>query len=190
MDFAVLYGDNCSACHGKDGRDGAATELGSPLYLAIVDDATLRRVTAVGVPGTGMPGFAHEAGGMLTDQQIAAIVQGMRSRWGRPDASHSMAPPPYAAGAGDVMRGATVYETFCTTCHGHAGSGGPRAGSIVDPSYLALTSDQAVRTHIIVGRPSAGAPNWRGYMPGRPITSQEISDVVAWLAARRPRPSF
>jgi cytochrome c oxidase cbb3-type subunit 3/ubiquinol-cytochrome c reductase cytochrome c subunit len=30
-----------------------------------------------------------------------------------------------------------------------------------------------------------GAPDWRGNVPGHPMTDQEITDVVAWLATRR-----
>ena len=30
-----------------------------------------------------------------------------------------------------------------------------------------------------------GAPDWREDMPGRPMSDQEVSDVVAWLASRR-----
>jgi cytochrome c oxidase cbb3-type subunit 3/ubiquinol-cytochrome c reductase cytochrome c subunit len=32
-----------------------------------------------------------------------------------------------------------------------------------------------------------GAPDWRGDVPGHPMSAQEISDVVAWLAAQRPK---
>ena len=32
-------------------------------------------------------------------------------------------------------------------------------------------------------RPEQGAPDWRSDIPGRPLSEQEISDVVAWLAA-------
>jgi hypothetical protein len=28
-------------------------------------------------------------------------------------------------------------------------------------------------------------PNWRGTPPAEPMTSADIADVVAWLAARR-----
>ena len=38
---------------------------------------------------------------------------------------------------------------------------GRRAGSIVDPAYLALVSDQALRTTVIAGRPDLGMPDWR-----------------------------
>jgi hypothetical protein len=50
-----------------------------------------------------------------------------------------------------------------------------------------LESDQDLRTNVIVGRPELGAPDWRGDVPGKPISAQEISDVVAWLAAQRPK---
>jgi hypothetical protein len=30
-----------------------------------------------------------------------------------------------------------------------------------------------------------GAPDWRGNVPGKPMSSQNVSDVVAWLAAQR-----
>jgi len=96
-------------------------------------------------------------------------------------------PPRYASDAvGDAHRGEAVYATFCQSCHGADGTGGPKVGSIVAGSYLALVSDQALRTLIIAGRPDLKHPDWRGDAPGRSLTSQEVSDVVAWLAAKRP----
>jgi len=46
-------------------------------------------------------------------------------------------------------------------------------------------SDQNLRTTIIAGRPDLGAPDWRANLPGRPMSPDEVSDVVAWLAAKR-----
>lgn len=187
-DFAVLYRQNCSGCHGSDGWGGPAYPLADPVYLAILDDATLRRVTAEGVPNSLMPAFAVSAGGMLTDRQIDAIVQGMREHWAKPEALGGAAPPPYAAAApGDAQRGAQVYTTFCAACHGPEGKGGAKASSIVDGSYLGLVSNQEVRTVVICGRPDLKAPDWRNDVPGRAMTEQEVSDVVAWLAAQRPQ---
>ena len=186
MDFSVLYAANCAGCHGPDGKGGAAIGLGDPVYLAIADDATILRVTANGVPGTSMPAFAQHSGGMLTDGQIDAIVHGIRGHWGKPDA---LRPPPYAAqGSGDAKRGAAVYAAYCSSCHGADGGGGKRASSIVDASYLALVSDQNLRTTVIVGRPEMGAPDWRGDLPGKPMSPGDVSDVVAWLAAQRTQP--
>jgi mono/diheme cytochrome c family protein len=161
------------------------------VFLQIADEATLRRVTASGVPGTAMPAFAKSAGGTLSDTQIDAIVHGMRSRWANAEGAGDEIPPPYATAiAGDPTQGQDVFFTFCSRCHGADGRGGQRSqggGSIVDPSYLALVSDQGLRTTVIAGRPDLAAPDWRNNVPGRPMSSNEISNVVAWLAAKRPR---
>lgn len=187
-DFNVLYGANCAGCHGADGKGGAAIALANPVYLAIVDDATLRRVASNGIPGTSMSAFAQSAGGMLTDKQIDWIVRGIRERWSKPDALRGAVPPPYSsAESGDVSRGAKVYATDCQSCHGIGGRGGQKAGSIVDGSFLALLSDQELRTIVIVGRPELGAPDWRGDLPGKSLSAEDVSDVVAWLAFQRPQ---
>ncbi len=185
-DFDALFSTNCAGCHGPNGRGGAALALADPVYLAIVDDATLRRVASNGIPGTSMTAFAQSAGGMVTDKQIDVIVKGIRSRWGKPDVLRGANPPPYSASeAGNPTRGADVYAAYCSSCHGPSGKGGPKASSIVDGSFLALLTDQELRTMVIVGRPELGAPDWRGNVPGKPMSPQEISDVVAWLAAQR-----
>jgi mono/diheme cytochrome c family protein len=187
LDFSFLYATNCAGCHGANGKGGPAIGLGDPVYLAIADDATIRRVTADGVPGTTMPAFAQHSGGMLTDDQINVIIGGIRSRWAKPDALRDANPPPYAAQVpGDPTRGAAAYGIYCSSCHGADGRGG-RASSIVDGSYLGLVSDQGLRTIVIAGRPEMGAPDWRGDLPGKPMSPEEVSDVVAWLAAQRPR---
>jgi cytochrome c oxidase cbb3-type subunit 3 len=186
MDFSLLYARNCSGCHGPDGKGGAAIGIGDPVYLAIADDITIRRITSDGVAGTSMPAFAQHSGGMLTDDQINVVVRGIRTRWAKPGALGD-ALPPYAAAGGDPKRGATVYGAYCSSCHGAAGRGGKQAGSIVDGSYLALVSDQNLRTTVIVGRPDLGAPDWRRDVPGKPMSPEEISDVVAWLASQRPQ---
>jgi cytochrome c oxidase cbb3-type subunit III len=187
MDFSFLYARNCSGCHGRNGTGGGAIGLADPVYLAIADDAIIRRVTADGVAGTSMPAFAQHSGGMLTDDQIDVIVHGIRTGWAKPDALRDANAPPYAAQSpGDPKRGADVYGTYCSRCHGVDGHGG-KASSIVDPAYLALVSDQGLRTTVIVGRPALNAPDWRGDVAGKAMSPGEISDVVAWLAAQRPQ---
>jgi cytochrome c oxidase cbb3-type subunit III len=187
-DFDTLYGQNCAGCHGQNGKGGAAIALNDPVYLAIADDSVVRQAATNGVAGISMPAFAESAGGMLTQNQVDIIVHGIRQRWAKADALHGENPPPYsAAGPGDSSRGAEVYGVYCASCHGLQGRGGPRGSSIVDGSFLALVNDQELRTMVIVGRPELGAPDWRGNVPGKPMSSQEISDVVAWLASQRPK---
>jgi cytochrome c oxidase cbb3-type subunit III len=187
LDFATLYSQNCSGCHGAEGKGGAAIALNDPIYLQIADDAVIRKVVTNGVKNTSMPAFAQSAGGMLIDKQVDAIVSGIRSGWNKWSGGSFNGPlPPYAPSTpGDPQRGAAVYQTFCESCHGPDGRGTAKAGSIVEGSFLALVTDQYLRTIVIVGRPELGHPNWQNDVSGRPMSSQEISDVVAWLAAQR-----
>src|SRR5580693_611794 len=77
VDFDTLFRENCSGCHGADGRGGASIPLANPVYLAIVDENAMRKIVANGVRGTSMPAFAQSAGGFLTDEQIDVITRGM-----------------------------------------------------------------------------------------------------------------
>ena len=193
MDFAELYGQACAGCHGTDGRLGAARPLNDPIYLALVPQDRLRVIIAQGVPGTAMPGFATAAGGPLTEAQVDALIQEMLKRWSRPAPSPDTPLPPYAAGAmvangsppGDPEQGLRVYAEACASCHGADGKGGAKGGSVVDAAYLALVSDQALRTAVIAGRTDLGMPDWRSDIPGQPLTAQQIADVVAWLVSQR-----
>jgi mono/diheme cytochrome c family protein len=186
LEFATLYSQNCAGCHGAQGRGGAAIALADPVYLAIVDEASLRKVVANGVHGTLMPAFAQSAGGMLTDKQIDAITSGIFSRWGRKGILDESDLPSYAANTrGNAASGELVYGTFCASCHGSEGRGGPKGSAIINDSFLALVSDQGLRTMVIAGRPELGAPDWRGNVVGKAMTDQEITDVVAWLASQR-----
>jgi len=184
-DFATLYGENCAGCHGADGKSGAAIAMNNPVYLAIIDDASMRRVIAGGVAGTAMPPFAKSAGGSLTEQQIDILIGGVRKKWaGAADAG--AATPPYSASTpGDSNSGARVFAASCQSCHGAGGKGGT-AGSVVDPSYLSLVSDQYLRTIVIAGRPELGHPDWKNDFAGQPLTPQQVTDVVAWLGSKRP----
>jgi cytochrome c oxidase cbb3-type subunit 3/ubiquinol-cytochrome c reductase cytochrome c subunit len=198
LDFDTLYSQNCAACHGENGRNGAAIALANPVYLAIAGSSNIQRITADGVPGTAMPPFAKSKGGMLTDQQIAVIAQGMQQHWGNPRALAGATPPPYAAAApGNPARGQQAFTTFCARCHGVDGTGGKSPhgeslGSLVDPAYLALVSDQGLRSIILAGQTEQDAHDWRSYSasPGAPaipipMSDQQVADTVAWLTSHR-----
>src|SRR5213075_3137552 len=110
----------------------------------------------------------------------------MQSHWSKPDDFKGVELPRYsvdekattsgpsaavtnpvaaeASQIGDVTRGAASYKTYCASCHGPNGDGGS-AGSIVDPDFLNLVSDQGLRTTVVVGRADMGKPDWRGNVP-------------------------
>jgi len=183
-DFTALFEGHCAGCHGHDGRLGAARPLNDPVFLAVVGKQ-LQQIITHGVPKTPMPAFGKNAGGDLTDQQIAILADQIIQRWSRPRDFTAVALPPYSADLGDAEAGATVFRANCASCHGEEGTGGPKAGSVVDLSYLALVSDQSLRSDVIAGRSDRGAPDWRGPSTGRPLTPVEISNVVAWLSGHR-----
>jgi mono/diheme cytochrome c family protein len=180
-DFATLYGDNCAGCHGDHGKNGAAYDLANPVYLNWIDDAALRKVIESGETDVQMPAFAKSAGGFLTDAQVEALVHGMRTEWpAAAEKPQGQDPPPYSTTLkGDTARGEQVYQSACARCHQQSTQG------ITNPTYLALVNDRSLRTLIIAGRPDIGQPNWEGDIPGHPLTDQQVTDVVAWLASQR-----
>jgi cytochrome c oxidase cbb3-type subunit 3 len=179
-DFRLLYAQNCSGCHGANGQGALTVAIGRPVYLAIADDPTIRRVVEEGRAGTPMPAFSQKAGGFLTDAQIEILVRGIRA-WSRAGSLINRRPPAYAASlTGDAARGQDVFAEHCSSCHGAGGNG---ARAIADPTYLALVSDQHLRTVIIVGMPNFGMPDWRGH--ATPLSDADVTDVVEWLATHR-----
>jgi cytochrome c oxidase cbb3-type subunit 3/ubiquinol-cytochrome c reductase cytochrome c subunit len=191
LDFPTLYKQNCAACHGKDGRDGATLPLANPVYLGVAGFDNIQRITATGVAGTSMPPFAKSRGGTLSDRQISVLSRGIIDSWGHANTDQLI---PYAGkGEGDSVSDQTAYTTFCARCHGSNGAGmksesGISTDSIVDPAYLALVSNQYLRSVIIGGLPDRNMPDWRSDLPGanaRAITDQEITDTVAWISSHR-----
>ena len=177
--FDRLYKQNCSACHGENGSGGPALDLANPNYQALVDDASLKRSITYGMPGTQMPAFGDSAGGFLTPQQVGALIAGMRSRWAHADQKvHDM--PPYSSSTiGAAEQGHQVFRVSCISCHQRGQQ------KITDTSYLALVSDQSLRTIVIAGRPDLGHPDYKQVQPSRPLTDQDVSDVVAYLHSLR-----
>jgi mono/diheme cytochrome c family protein len=184
-DFTALYESNCAGCHGRDGRLGAARPLNDPVFLAVIGKDKLRDTIANGVPKTAMPAFAKNAGGGLTDQQITMLANQMDAQWSRPPDFDAVALPSYSADLGDPKAGEAVFHNNCANCHGEEGVGG-NAGSIIDVAFLALVSDQSLRTTVIAGRSDRGMPDWRKH--SKTLAPQDVSDVVAWLSMHRVMP--
>jgi mono/diheme cytochrome c family protein len=177
--FDRLYNQNCSACHGENGSGGPAFDLSNPTYQLLIDDTSLKRWINSGMPGTQMPAFGESAGGLLTEPQIDALVSGIRERWASKKAAE-IGMPSYIAGTeGDVNRGEALFRATCISCHQL------EKEKITDASYLALVSDQSLRTVVIAGRPDLGHPDWKEIRPGRPFTDQNVTDIVAYLHSLR-----
>jgi mono/diheme cytochrome c family protein len=80
------------------------------------------------------------------------------------------APAGGTAVAGDVDRGATVFEGECAGCHGSGGEGGG-----VGPAL--------VRTGLDVADVTTAVQQGRGIMPAGLVSGQEQADVVAYVVS-------
>jgi len=179
-DFQTLFRDNCSGCHGAEGREGPGRILNDGLYLAFIPKENLRSVIEHGRAGTAMPAWARADGGPLTPEQISLLVDGMERNWAKASNLRGATLPAYeAAGAvGDSTRGKKLFLRDCFACHAKGGLAGP----LNDPAYLSLTTRQNLRTSIVVGRPDLGMPDYRVLNLGRPLSEQDIADLVTYLA--------
>lgn len=188
LDFKSLYAQNCQSCHGANGQNGPASNLANAEYEAWIDDATLRDIVANGEKGVLMPSFSKKAGGNLTEQQVDVLVRGMRQAWykGNGVFGGSTPPPYHPAAPANAAAGQAVYAAACARCHGpdyhHPGP----AGNILDGTFLALINEQTIRTTVVAGRPDIGQPDWRGDIPGQPLTDAQVTNLAAWMIAQRP----
>ena len=96
-----------------------------------------------------------------------------------------------------ASRGGEAYEELCAQCHGAAGVGGQAAYTVLDEQgrYIAGVNWTAPAlnailyrftktevTHILnYGRPQSPMPAWGG-PGGGPLTTQQIEELVAYLA--------
>jgi cytochrome c oxidase cbb3-type subunit 3/ubiquinol-cytochrome c reductase cytochrome c subunit len=189
--FQILFRRNCAGCHGKDGKLGPAPPLNNELFLALIPDRELDRVIKEGRHNTLMPAFATANGGHLTSAQVEILAKGIRQEWGASRSAPSDAPPylDEQDQAPDKDKGKIVFARACASCHGDQGQGSEAVGAINDPNFLALMSDQALRRFVITGRPDLGMPDYadpKGRPKGfKPLTAQEVSDLVAYLASWR-----
>jgi cytochrome c oxidase cbb3-type subunit 3/ubiquinol-cytochrome c reductase cytochrome c subunit len=181
------YSQQCAACHGANGLHGAARPLADANYLASVGRASLISITTRGVPGGFCPGCGPGSLANWNAAAVASFVDGLLASWGRGGKASDIPWSVQAAAAGDASRGRAVYDALCQSCHGAASPPrGATAGSVTDPSYLKLITDQGLRSAVIFGRADMGMPAAGGPFPGqlgRALTGQEVSDVVAFLRA-------
>ena len=187
-DFKSIYATNCSGCHGADGKKGPGRILNDPLYLTVSTKENIRNILVHGRPGTLMPAFAKSNGGPLTDAQINTLVYGMEANWAKPFNADNIPSYDGAGFTGDVDRGRKLFARSCYACHAKGGV----AGAINDPNYLSLSSNQNLRTSIIVGRPDFPGlpmPNYQSLKMGHALDNQDIADIVSFLSSLRPATS-
>lgn len=179
LDGQVLLRQNCMGCHGFDSTVGPAIALDDPTFLQLVTESSLKETISRGRKGTRMPAFDKKNGGNLSEEQIDAVVSDLLAK--KTSRTPSFPLPGYVTRQGDAIAGQTAFGIYCAACHGADGQGSRMAGSVTDPAYLGLVSDQYLHTLVIAGRPELGMPP----AGARNISDKETHDIVAWLASHR-----
>jgi cytochrome c oxidase cbb3-type subunit 3 len=84
-----------------------------------------------------------------------------------------------------VDEGKTLFNTFCTECHGKDGEGvdGP---ALNDKQFLNETGDQTIFSLISSGVPGTEMPAWNQALGG-PFTDQQVTQLVAFIRNWEPQ---
>ena len=171
LDFATLYGQNCAACHGENGKNGAAIALANPVYLAIAGATNIQRITADGVPGTAMPPFAQiqrrhvdrPADRRPRRGHGASLGQSGNARWAdstRLRRQHSRQSRPGPEGIRHLLRALPRRRRHRSLPPATASQ--PARSSI--PPTSPSISDQGLRSIILAGQTEQGPHDWRSYL--------------------------
>jgi cbb3-type cytochrome c oxidase subunit III len=176
---AQTYQQYCFGCHGQ-GTYGSWNKafkrfipaVRGPSLLATATPKYLETNITRGRPGTQMPPWGREGGG-LQPEEITALVAYLRSE----------APPPVPPGPpvarGDVKRGGVLFAQNCVGCHGVGGRGG-MAPEIGNPTFQEAASDDFIVTTIRHGRIATAMPAFqRAVAPD--LTDAEIGDLLAYI---------
>jgi len=165
----IVFKHYCVLCHGERG-DGLAraAKLHGVDSLVIKDnsDEYNEKIIREGGAAVNKSDLMPPWGDELTEEQITDVLA-------------------YVRGVSDpVKRGEAVYKTNCILCHGLKADGKGRASVLYDPPPANLTksdkNDEYKTLIITLGGAAMGRsevmPVW-----GEQLTTQEISDVVAYL---------
>jgi cytochrome c oxidase cbb3-type subunit 3 len=136
-----LFANNCSTCHGADGRGAPGfPNLSDGDWIWGGDAATIHTTIAGGRTGV-MPAWG-EALGSQGVENVLAYVMSLSGR---------------STAVGDVKDGQQKFALLCASCHGATGTGNKLLGApnLTDQIWLNGGSLAAVRTTIAEGRQGA-----------------------------------
>ena len=174
-----VYQQYCSACH----ENGAYSRWDKKFNrfipairgASLVASANLEYfVTNVsqGRPGTQMPAWQKQAGGLLPTE-VNAVAEYLRGGAPAPQAL------PGLNVRGDSTRGVNLFLKNCAGCHGVAGRGG-MAPEIGNPVFQQAASDGFIVRTIRFGRGGTAMPAFqRAESPV--LSDQDIADLLAYL---------
>ena len=170
-----LFGDNCAACHGRDGSGRAYyPDLTDEDWLWGSDPETIAQTMRVGINTAHpesrlaqMPAFGHD--GILSREEVRAVA-GYVYSLSRPD----FATPENLE---RIEAGREVFTTTCAACHGEDGTGNRMVGApnLTDDYWVYGGDLQTIVTSVHGGR--------QGHMPtwDERLTEAEIRTLALYV---------
>ncbi|HHX82914.1 MAG TPA: c-type cytochrome, partial [Pseudomonadaceae bacterium] len=162
-----MYVDNCSVCHGREAQGNQV--LGTP---NLVDADTLFGNDEAALMHSILNGrisIMPPLGAALSDTDVTAVAHYVRSL---SELQHE---------AALATTGQTVFTTFCTACHGLAGTGNPLFGApnLTDDIWLLDNSVASIENSVRNGR-SGQMPGWNAR-----LGEGNARLIGAWLYAQQ-----
>jgi len=169
-----LFGDNCAACHGPDGKGGPSHQypnLTDPYWQWGGSIEQIQQTMRVGVNSehaetrtAQMPAFGQT--GMLQADQMRSAASYV----------YSLSHPRFATAQNraEIATGAQIFQENCATCHGPDARGNPQVGApnLTDPYWIYGGQLVDIITAIHEGR--------QGHMP---TWDERLSDVEIKILA-------
>jgi mono/diheme cytochrome c family protein len=186
-DPAVLFNRFCVSCHG-DGTYGQWDKfflrfnpaIRGPGLRAIAGKEYLRAAIELGRPGTLMPAWGKNAGG-LTPEQVTSLVDYLAAGDQRPP--QPLSPIPVPLSGGRVDRGGQLFTQLCSACHAN----GKVAPNLANPVFQKTASNTLIARTIVNGRADTAMPAFqRDGCAG--LTDEEVRDLLSYIRSLGQKP--
>jgi mono/diheme cytochrome c family protein len=186
-DPAVLYNRFCVSCH-NDGTFGQwdtffqrfNPAIRGPGLRAMADTEYLRAAIEQGRPGTLMPAWGKNAGG-LSAEQVTSLVDYLAAGDQRPP--QPLRPIPDTLAGGNGVRGGELFTQLCSACH----SSGKLAPNLANPVFQKTASNTFIARTIVNGRADTAMPAFQ--REGRAgLTDDEVRDLLSYIRSLAKKP--
>jgi mono/diheme cytochrome c family protein len=174
----LLFHNLCERCHGKFGSGGIGPAILNRDFLSAASDQYLYTSISRGRNHTAMFGWETDLGKpeKLTKNDIQDIVSYMKSRI---DSVTSVIYP--GESLGRPSPGRTLYQKYCSECHGYSGEG-IKAPALNNQEFLNAATNGFILATISLGREGTAMPAWgRGSEKYRKLSGSERQDIVAYI---------
>jgi mono/diheme cytochrome c family protein len=166
-DGESLFGVFCAACHGPRGEGrrfqtlkSVFPAIGEPEFLAIADDAFLRKTLMNGRPGRRMPAWGTKDGG-LRPEEVDTVIGFLRTLEPKAPTADEV-----NAAAVDLDKGTRLFAGLCARCHGERAEGSAVAPPLAAADNPVTADDSRIFGTVTVGVAGTAMGSFRGLDAG------------------------